>query len=211
MSVINRSEDRQQHWDAVYSTKPETSVSWFQENPEPSLGLISQYGGRQTSVIDIGGGASNLVDSLLARGFEDVTVLDPSVAAVDLTKKRLGKRGERVEWLVADATIWTPARTYDIWHDRAAFHFLVTEEDRRAYVDRLNRALVVGSVLIIATFAPDGPEKCSGLPVQHHSAESLGQMLGSSFAHLETREYSHNTPWGSVQTFQFSIFHRVSQ
>ncbi|WP_439924534.1 class I SAM-dependent methyltransferase [Nitrobacter sp. JJSN] len=208
--MINELENRQQHWDTVYSTKSETSVSWFQENPEPSLGLIVQYGGPKASVIDVGGGASNLVDSLLARGFEDVTVLDLSVVAIDITNKRLGKLGERVEWLVADATTWTPARTYHVWHDRAAFHFLVTETDRRAYVDRLKRALVVGGHVIIATFAPDGPENCSGLLVQRHNADSLGQTLGPSFVHRETRKHSHGTPWGSVQAFQFNIFRRDS-
>jgi ubiquinone/menaquinone biosynthesis C-methylase UbiE len=160
-------------------------------------------------VIDVGGGASNLVDCLLQTGFCDLTVLDLSEAALDVAKRRLATGGDGVEWVAADATTWTPTRTYDVWHDRAALHFLTEESQRQAYVERLARALVVGGHAIIGTFARDGPEKCSGLPVQRHDAASLSLMLGTSFEVLGTQRHDHQTPWQTGQAFQFSVFKRV--
>jgi trans-aconitate methyltransferase len=201
--------ERREHWDAVYGKKAPDQVSWFQATPEPSLGLIKRHAGPAASVIDVGGGASNLVDGLLQAGFHDLTVLDLSAAALDVAKKRLGPSGSDVTWLVADATIWTPTRTYDVWHDRAALHFLTEESQRQAYVERLTRALDVGGHAIIATFAPDGPEKCSGLPVVRHDAASLSRILGPSFDCLSTQPHNHETPWQSPQAFQFSVFRKV--
>lgn len=161
-----QSESRQAHWESVYNNKHENEVSWFQENPAHSLELIAGVATNlDTAIIDVGGGASRLVDSLAARGFRAVTVLDLSEAALKTAQTRLGPGAAPVQWLVADATMWEPSREYDAWHDRAAFHFLTGEKDRAAYVARLKRALKVGGHAIIATFALKGPEKCSGLPV----------------------------------------------
>ena len=204
---------RQAHWENVYTTKGENEVSWFQQSAAPSLDLIVQAGAtRESAIIDIGGGASRLVDNLVEQGFEDVTVLDLSAAALAAARSRLeshlGASAESVSWIVADATIWEPARSYDIWHDRAAFHFLTDAGDRDAYIARLGRGLRIGGHAIIATFAPDGPEKCSGLPVARYDGASLGQTLGAAFELIHTERHEHATPWGSRQHFQFSVFRR---
>jgi len=205
-----QSESRRAHWQSVYIRKGENEVSWFQENPAPSLELIAQVGATAASaIIDIGGGASRLVDNLLDRGFGDVTVLDLSDAALEAARARLGSRAARVHWIVADATVWEPLKEYDIWHDRAAFHFLTEERDRAGYGVRLRRALKVGGYAIIATFALDGPERCSGLPVVRYDPASLGQTLGPDFELIDTRRHTHETPWGSDQSFQFSVFRRA--
>lgn len=201
---------RQAHWETVYTTKEENGVSWFQENPAPSLDLIARAGATATSaVIDVGGGASRLVDALVERGFQDMTVLDLSSAALAIAAARLGERGAHVRWIAADVTAWEPARTYDVWHDRAAFHFLTDERDQHAYIARLKQALRADGHVIIATFAPDGPEQCSGLPVVRYDAVSLGQTLGDTFTFVLDQEDSHPTPWGSTQQFQFSVFRRT--
>jgi ubiquinone/menaquinone biosynthesis C-methylase UbiE len=203
------SESRQAHWEDVYTKKGENEVSWFQESPVPSLELIEQVGATTASaVIDIGGGASRLVDHLVNQGFEDITVLDLSEAALATAKTRLGDLGAKVHWIAADATVWEPLKAYDVWHDRAAFHFLTEERDRAAYVARLERALKVGGHAIIATFALDGPERCSGLPVARYDPTTLGQTLGRAFQFVDARRHAHATPWGSSQSFQFSVFRR---
>ncbi len=202
--------ERKSHWERVYATKAETEVSWFQEDPRPSLEALARIGAdRRSAIIDVGGGASRLVDRLVQEGFEDVTVLDLSAAALEAAKARLGEAARKVRWIVADATAWAPARTFDVWHDRAAFHFLVEADDQASYVDRLTRALRPGGVAIIATFAPDGPEKCSGLPVVRRDAESLAAALGPGFVLVETQRHEHRTPSGAIQHFQFSAFRRV--
>lgn len=204
-----QSDGRQAHWEGVYTKKGENEVSWFQANPAPSLELIAQVGATPASaIIDIGGGASRLVDSLVERGFEDVTVLDLSDVALQAARVRLGNRGAQVRWIVADATVWKPMKAYDVWHDRAAFHFLTEEHDRAAYVARVELALKIGGHAIIATFALDGPEKCSGLPVVRYDPVTLGETLGRAFQLVDTRKQVHATPWGSDQSFQFSVFRR---
>src|ERR1700751_2741692 len=205
-----QSESRQAHWEGVYTKKGENEVSWFQESPAPSLQLIAQVGATPASaIIDIGGGASRLVDNLIEQGFEDVTVLDLSEAALEAAKARLGGRAAQVQWIVADATVWEPLKAYDIWHYRAAVHFLPEDRDRAAYIARLERALKVGGYAIIATVALDRPERCSGLPVVRYDPASLGQTLGHDFQLIDTRRHTHETPWGSDQSFQFSVFRRV--
>jgi len=200
-------ENRQAHWEDVYAGKAENEVSWFQENPAPSLESIARAGANNaSSIIDVGGGASRLVDRLIAMGFLDITVLDLSGAALDAAKARLGQQAAKVRWIVADVTVWEPAQAYDVWHDRAAFHFLTEDKDRAAYVAGLKRALRTGGHAIIATFALDGPEKCSGLPVMRYDAASLGQALGPRFRLVDSRRHEHATPWKSQQSFQFSIF-----
>jgi trans-aconitate methyltransferase len=197
------------HWEAVYATREETEVSWFQSSPSPSLELIEALKpARDTRIIDVGGGASRLVDGLLERGFRHVTVLDISQAALDLACLRVGRRASEAQWIVDDVRTWEPSRRFDIWHDRAAFHFLVEAADRAAYVARLNQALAPGGHAIIATFAPDGPEKCSGLPVHRTDAAGLAKELGDGFTLVESRRHDHATPKNSSQRFQFSVFQR---
>lgn len=199
-----------EHWDKVYASKGEDQVSWFQETPAVSLELIARTGvAPDAAIIDVGGGASRLVDALLARGFTDLTVLDLSAAALAASRLRLGEQAGRVVWVAADACAWTPTRAYDLWHDRAAFHFLTNPADQAAYVARLRRALRPGGYVIIGTFAPDGPEKCSGLPVMRHDAESLGRVLGADFALVAHERREHQTPGGAIQRFQFSVFRRA--
>jgi 2-polyprenyl-3-methyl-5-hydroxy-6-metoxy-1,4-benzoquinol methylase len=161
------------------------------------------------SIIDIGGGASRLVDALLDKEFETVTVLDLSEKALATSKARLGAKGAQVQWIVADITTWEPSQAYDVWHDRAALHFLTDPKDRAAYADRVSSAVRPGGHVIIGTFAPDGPERCSGLPVIRHDANSLSGILGSSFELVERRNHAHQTPVGIIQRFQFSRFRRL--
>ncbi|MBR0725972.1 class I SAM-dependent methyltransferase [Bradyrhizobium manausense] len=203
--------DRTTHWQNVYATKGEAEVSWFQDSPTISLEMIRTVSpNRDAAIIDVGGGASRLVDALLQDGYRDLAVLDLSANALDAAKKRVGAAASRVDWIVADATTWRPAKTYDVWHDRAAFHFLTDPRNRAAYVERLRTAIAPGAHIIIATFAPDGPEKCSGLPVQRHDSASLAAELGPGFELVETRSETHQTPWHSMQAFQFSRFRRRS-
>lgn len=201
--------DRTTHWQNVYTTKGEAEVSWFQASPAISLEMIRAASpDRVAAIIDIGGGASRLVDALLQDGYRNVAVLDLSANALDAAKVRIGGAASTVDWIVADATTWRPAKTWDVWHDRAAFHFLTDPLDRAAYVERLRSAVARGGHVIIATFAPDGPEKCSGLPVQRHDSASLSAELGPEFDLVETRSETHRTPWHSTQAFQFSRFRR---
>ena len=201
---------RQAHWENVYATKDEHAVSWYQEKPDISLDLIRATGVKATaSIIDIGGGASRLVDALINEGFKTVAVLDLSEKALATSKARLGARGAQVQWVVADVTTWKPSQTYDVWHDRAALHFLTDSKDRAAYVERVIRAVRPGGHVIIGTFAPDGPERCSGLPVIRHDARTLGELLGPSFELVESKRHDHQTPSGAIQKFQFSRFQRI--
>ncbi|MCC6888021.1 MAG: class I SAM-dependent methyltransferase [Hyphomicrobiales bacterium] len=200
---------RQAHWQGVYTAKGEREVSWFEPSPALSLQLIAAANeGTRISVIDVGGGASRLPDALVAAGYKDVTVLDVSAAALAISRQRLGSLAERVAWIAADVTVWEPLRSYDVWHDRAVFHFLTAASDRAAYVARLRRALCAGGTAIIGTFAMDGPEQCSGLPVVRYDAAGLAKELGDDFALVEARLHDHQTPWGSMQRFQFSVFRR---
>ena len=202
--------DRQAHWENVYTTKTEKEVSWFEESPTISLDLIRSTGaGLDAPIIDIGGGTSRLVDALVDDGFEAVTVLDLSKTALARARARLGTRAAKVRWIVADVTTWETSETYEVWHDRAAFHFLTEPKDRAAYAERVARAVRPGGQVIIGTFAPDGPERCSGLPVVRHDAASLGEILGSAFELRESRLHAHQTPMGATQRFQFSRFRRA--
>jgi 2-polyprenyl-3-methyl-5-hydroxy-6-metoxy-1,4-benzoquinol methylase len=201
--------ERQAHWENVYQTKREGEVSWFQDSPAISLDLIRATGvGRNASIIDIGGGASRLPDALLEAGFSSITVLDLSEKAMQVSQSRLGERGATIKWIAADVTIWQPSEIYDVWHDRAAFHFLTDPKDQVAYAERVSRAVRSGGHVIIGTFAPDGPERCSGLPVVRHDAASIAAVFGPSFALVETRGHEHRTPAGAIQRFQFSRFQR---
>lgn len=195
---------RQQHWNEVYTRKSEDEVSWFQPEAAVSLELIARCAPPLgPKLIDVGGGASRLVDGLLERGFADVTILDLSSAALDKTRARLGERGAGVKWIVVDVTSFEPTERYTLWHDRAVFHFLTAPSDRRAYVQVLERALAPGGHVVIGTFALDGPERCSGLEVARYDGAALAAAIGPSFELVETLRHEHLTPTGKVQAFTF--------
>jgi SAM-dependent methyltransferase len=199
--------DRQAHWQNVYTTKAEREVSWFQDRPSISLEFIeAAKAGQDAAIVDIGGGASRLVDALLEAGYRNLTVLDLSEAALAASQKRIGAQAASVKWLTGDVTTWQPSEHYDIWHDRAAFHFLTEEKDQQAYIACLRSALRNGGQAVIGTFAMNGPERCSGLPVTRYDAASLAALLGPDFGLLADRVEEHRTPWDASQIFQFSRF-----
>jgi len=202
--------ERRAHWEGVYATRAADQVSWYQPRPRTSLALVARTGlGPGASIVDVGGGASLLVDALLEAGYTRIAVLDVADAALGRARARLGQRASRVEWVAADVTAWRPGRRFDVWHDRALFHFLVSERDRGAYRDVLGSAVRSGGQVIIGTFAPDGPEACSGLPVVRYDAAALGAELGPGYRLLETLGEDHVTPAGKVQRFQFGRFLRL--
>lgn len=189
------------HWDTAYRTRGIQGVSWFQSEPVMSLRMIRRLGiKRSTAVIDVGGGASSLVKHLVADGFSDVSVLDVSDVALEEARAKLNDAG-RVTWLHEDVLTWHPARRFGLWHDRAVFHFLTDEGDRARYLSTLSEAMEPGAGVVMATFADDGPEYCSGLPVARYSAEELVNLLGSRFTVVKTQGESHTTPGGVVQPF----------
>jgi trans-aconitate methyltransferase len=203
------SRTRQTHWHQAYATKGEAGVSWFEAYPETSLGILADIGATPASaLIDIGGGASRLVDALVSVPWASLAVLDVSSTALDIARARLGTAGGRVEWIVADITEWEPTRQYDIWHDRAVFHFLTEPADRAAYRERMRRALRPGGHAVMATFAPDGPERCSGLPVVRYDADALAAEIGAPFMLVGQRRHVHVTPSGAAQPFQLAILRR---
>ncbi len=202
--------ERHAHWENVYATRSPDEVSWYQRSPETSLALIERAGvAKDAPIIDVGGGASRLVEALLERGFADVTVLDISERALHCARERLGDRATEVRWIAADVTQVKLERRFALWHDRAAFHFLIDEEDRRRYRELLHRSTAPGAHVLMATFALDGPDRCSGLPVQRHSPETLQAALGSDLELVESRDEDHVTPSGSVQRFTFALFRRT--
>ena len=202
--------EKHAHWNEVYATKGADKVSWFQPRAEMSMRLIAAAGATEdTAIIDIGGGSSVLIDQLLDGDFSDVTVLDISERALKGSAERLGARAAEVHWIVGDILAWMPARAYDIWHDRAVFHFLTDERDRAAYRATLLRGLHPHGTVILGTFAEDGPEKCSGLPVHRWSAEALAAELGPGFRLIEALRETHRTPGGAGQPFTWARFERV--
>ena len=198
------------HWQEVYEKKGATAVSWYAPHLERSLELIREVAPPGAAIIDVGGGASTLVDDLLAAGFDALTVLDISAAALDIAQRRLGERGRGVHWMQSDITrAALPAAAYDVWHDRAVFHFLTDEADRRAYVATLSRSLRDGGHAVIATFAPDGPPRCSGLDVVRYDAAALLAQLGGAFSLRRSLEEGHTTPAGVAQRFLFCVFRKT--
>lgn len=193
------------HWENVYSTKSTDAVSWFQEHAENSLRFIQETGvPLDAAIIDIGGGASTLVDDLLSKGYSNLSVLDLSAAAMLAAQKRLGKQAEQVQWLEADIThVKFPLHAFDVWHDRAVFHFLTSPEDRDAYVQAVLRAVKPGGHVIVATFAEDGPLQCSGLPVKRYNKDELHAEFGETFTLTQHGKESHRTPIGTVQQFTY--------
>ena len=191
------------HWEEVYSTKPATEVSWFQEHSDVSLGLIQRTGvGKGGTIIDVGGGASKLVDDLLAQGYSDVTVLDISASALSVARQRLGARASKVVWLEADiTTVALPYHRFDVWHDRAVFHFLTEADERERYVQAVRHSVKPGGHVIVAAFGPDGPLHCSGLPVMRYSPDQLHDEFGAPFELVDHTNEAHRTPFGTVQQF----------
>ncbi|WP_030485877.1 class I SAM-dependent methyltransferase [Nocardioides aequoreus] len=200
------SDERADHWDAVFASRDLDKVSWFEETPTHSVELLRRQPG---SVVDIGAGASRLPDALLTDGRDDITVLDISHQAVAVTRERLGSAKGRVTYVVSDVLSWKPARTYDAWHDRAVLHFLTAPADQSAYVDLAARTLSPGGLLVLATFGPDGPTSCSGLPTARHSADDFAALFAPAFTltHAETR--IHHTPDGSEQQFTWVTARRT--
>ncbi len=199
------------HWEKVYSNRAEDEVSWFQEHAELSLKLIRDSGAACTaSIIDVGGGASTLVDDLLGSGYRNLTVLDLSSAALAKAKARLGNQASSVCWLEANVTeTELPKHSYDIWHDRAVFHFLNSVEERHAYVQAVLRSVKPGGLVIVATFAEDGPSRCSGLPVKRYSADELHAEFGEPFQLLGHEKESHLTPGGIEQKFVYCFCRKM--
>jgi SAM-dependent methyltransferase len=201
--------DPREHWRSVYQTKRPDEVSWYQASPEPSLAALDRAGALPSmSLVDVGAGASTLVDALLGRGWRDVTLVDIAEPALEAARQRLGDKAGQVQWEVADVRHWRPDRSFDIWHDRAVFHFLTGVGERTLYKRALTEGTRSGSLAILATFALDGPETCSGLPVQRYDATSLAIELGDEFAPVADWTGAHVTPWGAEQRFQWCIFRR---
>jgi 2-polyprenyl-3-methyl-5-hydroxy-6-metoxy-1,4-benzoquinol methylase len=197
--------DTKRHWENVYTTKAPDAVSWYRRHLETSLALIERAAhARESSIIDVGGGESTLVDDLLLRGYKNLTVLDVSQTAIEVTRKRLGSAAEQVRWLVGDIVeIGLEQHAYDLWHDRAVFHFLTAPERRLAYVRQVTRAVKSGGHVIVSTFGPEGPAKCSGLEVMRYDAESLHGEFGGQFRLVKSSKELHQTPFGTTQQFLY--------
>lgn len=199
--------NRKEHWNQVYQTKRTNDVSWHQRRPDVSLALITASGvSKDAGVIDVGGGASTLVDFLLGDGYSNLAVLDLSVAALTHSRSRLGARAAGVKWFEADVTSFEPPHRFGLWHDRAVYHFLTAADDRRGYVSTLRRTLQPGGTVIISTFALDGPAKCSGLDVIRYDEQAIRSELGAEFQLQEVRRETHMTPWESEQRFIYFRF-----
>ncbi len=199
--------DRKKHWETVYETKNPDEVSWTQETPKTSLEFIHSFGLKKTArIIDIGGGDSKLVDYLLNEGFENITVLDISAKSLEKAKKRLGKRANKVNWIISDVLEFEPNMTFDIWHDRAAFHFLTTSEQIKKYMKTARKS--VSGYLIIGTFSQNGPKKCSGLEIKQYNEEELTSEFENGFDKIRCLTEDHLTPFDTKQNFLFCSFKR---
>lgn len=198
-----------EHWEKVYRENPADDVSWFQPHPALSLQLIAATGVRkQDGIIDVGGGASVLVDCLLDEGFEQLAVLDISAAALSCARQRLGARAGKVMWLEDDVTSFAPPQRFAVWHDRAVFHFLTAAADRPTYVRTLERTVPPGGHVIIATFALDGPPKCSGLEIVRYDSTGIRAEIGAGFEFCSQVDETHVTPWQTQQKFSYFVFRR---
>ncbi len=202
--------NQKEHWENVYKAKSPTEVSWFQPHLAKSLELIALSGiDAQAGIIDIGGGASTLADDLLNKGYSNISVLDVSAAALEVAKKRLGNKAGQVHWIEGDiTTIKLPEKRYDLWHDRAVFHFLTESAERKKYIETLKNALKPEGFLVMATFSLEGPLKCSGLDVIRYSQETLSRELGDGFSFLKSSQERHETPFHAFQNFNYCLFKR---
>lgn len=197
------------HWDKIYRDKESTQVSWYEPMPDTSLSFITECKlDKDAAIIDIGGGDSSLVDFLLAKDFEDITVLDISENAINRTRARVGERAEEVNWIVADVLEFIPERKYNLWHDRAAFHFLNEEWQVKKYLEILEKAVDSGGFVVISTFSENGPDKCSGLEVKKYSITNLITLFSESFNTMSCKNVDHRTPSGVDQNFSFCSFQK---
>lgn len=205
-------EGAREHWDAVYATKARDDVSWFQAEPTTSLRLLRRYVPLGGPVVDVGAGTSTLVDRLIdaGAGAGAVTLVDVSAEALDVARRRLGDRADAVSFEAADVRSWRPAHRFDAWHDRAVFHFLVEPDDRQAYVTLATSTVRPGGVLVLATFAADGPPSCSGLPTARYDADELASLFGPAFVLEHHEREEHRTPWGAVQPFAWVVLRRTA-
>ena len=201
-----------EHWEKVYTTKASDGVSWYQPHAEQSMALIRASGvGKEAAIVDVGGGASTLVDDLLAGGYTHLTVLDLSAEALSVSQRRLGAPARRVQWIEADITQASFApHSIDLWHDRAVFHFLTSQKDREAYVRQVLHAVKPGGHVIVATFGADGPLQCSGLPVMRYAPDALHAQFGEAFVLLKHEEQLHHTPFGTDQQFVYCMCRKAA-
>jgi SAM-dependent methyltransferase len=203
--------DRASHWDTIYARRGADDVSWYEATPTLSIRRVREaVAGGARSAVDIGGGASRLVDHLLTMGLDRIAVVDVSSQALEIARMRLGTEGDGVDWIVGDVVELDDVGRFDVWHDRAVFHFLTDAADRRRYVSLCERTLEPGGVAVMATFAPDGPETCSGLPVRRYDARELAEQCGTKFELLDDERYRHMTPGGVAQSFVYSTFRRAA-
>ncbi len=203
--------EKAKYWDDIYQKKDELHQSWFQTKPEKSLEMIDElHLNKSAKIIDIGGGESRLVDYLLADGFKDITLLDISAEALERTKVRLGQKSAGTKYIVSDVTKFKASEMFDLWHDRATFHFLTEIEDVEKYLQTAHDSLNVGGSLIVSTFSKSGPDKCSGLTISKYSQEDLKILFGKYFQNTKCFETTHTTPWGSTQDFTYCGFKKIS-
>ena len=201
----SRSAERRLHWERIFGTRAEDELSWHQAEPRISRELIESYANRTARIVDAGGGSSTLASRLSASGFENLTVVDISASALERGRTRSGKEGGGVRRVRADLLGPRRLGSFDLWHDRAVFHFLTRARDRAAYLGLLRRSLVPGGIVVVASFALDGPEKCSGLPVQRYSPQGLARAFGKDFRLIRSRRETHRTPWGARQPFSYAV------
>ena len=204
--------NRKKHWEEIYTTKDLQDVSWYQMMPVTSLNLITSSNlPKDAAIIDIGGGDSFLVDHLLDLGYKDITVLDISQQAIDKAKKRLGERQTEVTWIVTDITDFTSQKRYDLWHDRACFHFLTEKKEVAAYHKVITKSLKMQGVLVLGTFSKTGPLKCSGLDIQQYDEEDLKQVFSDQFEIIDCVKSVHATPSNSIQNYVFCRFKKIAE
>ena len=201
--------DRKKHWEQIYQTKQLSEVSWYQPTPDTSLKFFEQFNiPKEAKIIDVGGGDSLLVDHLLDRGYENITVLDISESALARAKLRLGERASLVKWIIADAATFKPTGQYDFWHDRAAFHFLTQEDEIGDYINTVQQNITPSGILVIGTFSEQGPKKCSGIEIKQYSETSMTERLKDFFEKIECITVEHKTPFDTIQQFVFCSFRR---
>lgn len=201
--------NRKEHWENIYQTKSMDEVSWYQPKPETSLDLVEKFNLPKTAkIIDVGCGDSFFVDYLLELGFQNITVLDISEAAIDRAKTRLGEKAILVEWIIEDVANFQPAEKYDFWHDRAAFHFLTDEEDVEKYVDTVSKYVENEGFLVVGTFSEQGPKKCSGIDITQYSENSLKKIFDQDFENIKCFTIDHKTPFDTIQNFVFCSFRK---
>lgn len=210
MNLMMESFNRKSHWENIYQTKLLNEVSWFQPKPDTSLNFIHEFNmSKSAKIIDVGGGDSFLVDHLLDLGFENLTVLDISEAAIERAKERLGSKSDKVKWIVSDVLNFVPEEKYDFWHDRAAFHFLTDEQDVQLYLQTAQQSIDSSGVLVIGTFSEQGPTKCSGIPIKQYSEVMLTELFETYFEKVGCLIVDHNTPFDTVQNFVFCSFRKI--